>query len=80
MQYTIRSIPPALDRALRAWAQEEGTSLNEAAVRAMTRGLGLAGRTERQRDLSELMGSWVEDPEFDRALAEQDRIDEDLWE
>lgn len=79
MQYTLRNIPEALDRALRDWAREEGTSLNEAAVKAMVRGLGLTGELEKQRDLSELVGSWVEDPEFDCALAEQRQIDEDIW-
>ncbi len=45
----------------------------------MIRGLGLGGRPRRQRDLSAIAGSWIEDPEFDRALADQDLIDEDLW-
>lgn len=79
MQYTLRNVPPGLDQALRRWAIEEGTTLNEAALRAMIRGLGLGGRPRRQRDLSAIAGSWIEDPEFDRALADQDLIDEDLW-
>ncbi len=79
MQYTLRNIPQTLDRALRRRALEEGTSLNEAAIQAMIRGMGLAGEPQKVRDLSAIAGSWVEDPEFDRALAEQDVVDEDLW-
>lgn len=41
--------------------------------------MGLAEEPVRCRDLSDLAGTWTEDPEFDRAIADQDRIDEDLW-
>jgi len=33
----------------------------------------------RQRDLSDIAGTWQEDPEFDQAIAEQDQIDEQMW-
>lgn len=79
MQYTIRNIPQLLDAALRRKAREQGKSLNDVTVEALTRGAGLTGEQTRQRDLSDLAGKWQEDPEFDRALAEQDVIDEKLW-
>jgi hypothetical protein len=31
------------------------------------------------RDLDTLAGRWVEDHEFDRAIAAQERVDEALW-
>jgi hypothetical protein len=34
---------------------------------------------EKQRDLSALAGTWVEDPAFDEAIADQDKIDPDMW-
>jgi hypothetical protein len=34
---------------------------------------------QKQRDLSDLAGTWVEDPGFDEAIADQDRIDSVLW-
>jgi plasmid stability protein len=33
----------------------------------------------KKRDLSDLAGTWVEDPEFDAALEDQRRIDWELW-
>lgn len=79
MQYTIRNIPKPVDAALRQSAHRQGKSLNEVAVEALARGAGLTEIRARQRDLSDIAGSWRKDPEFDRALAAQDAIDEDLW-
>jgi hypothetical protein len=79
MQYTLRNIPPALDRALRALARREGKSLNEVAVSALARALGLGDTVVRQRELGDLAGTWEEDPEFDAVVAEHDEVDESLW-
>ena len=35
--------------------------------------------TIRYDDLDDLAGSWVQDLEFDKALAEMDNVDESLW-
>jgi plasmid stability protein len=79
MQYTIRNVPDYLDAALRGSAREKGKSLNEAAIEALARGVGLSGRRHRQRDLGDVAGSWIEDPPFERALAEQDTVDKEMW-
>lgn len=79
MQYTIRNIPPAVDRALRERARREGKSLNAVATEALARGLDLEGQAVRRRDLGAIAGSWVRDREVDRALDEQRTIDPDLW-
>jgi len=79
MQYTIRNIPDPLDAALRRSARERGKSLNEVAVEALARGVGLTETNIRQRDLQDIAGSWRKDPEFDRAVTAQDRVDEELW-
>ena len=39
MQYTIRNIPAEVDRALRKKAKAEGTSINQAALDALRRGV-----------------------------------------
>ena len=79
MQYTIRNVPETLDAMLRDRARKEGKSLNQVVLEAIARALGIPQEPVRQRDLSELSGTWREDPEFDRAIEDQDRIDEDLW-
>ena len=79
MQYTIRGIPVAVDAALRARARAEGKSLNEAAVNALAEGSGMAGTPRRRRDLDDIAGTWKADKAVEAALADQDRIDEDLW-
>ena len=79
MQYTTRNIPQALDRALRDRARVEGKSINEVTLEALARGAGFSGSGIRFRKLDDLAGSWKEDPEFDLALADQDRIDPEVW-
>lgn len=79
MQYTIRNVPELVDAALRQSARQQGKSLNDVAIEALTRGAGLTETRSRQRDLSDIVGSWRKDAEFDRALAAQDTIDEELW-
>ena len=79
MRYTIRHVPKRLDAALRRAAQEQRKSLNEVTIEALTRGAGVSGERTRQRDLSDIAGSWREDPAFDSAVADQDVIQPDLW-
>ncbi|MFO0840247.1 MAG: hypothetical protein U1D55_17195 [Phycisphaerae bacterium] len=78
-QYTIRSIPEDLDRALREYARRAAQSLNQAALDALRRGLSLPDSTPRRNDLDDLAGLWIEDPAFEETRAEFERIDEDAW-
>ena len=79
MQYTLRNIPEHLDTALRSSARQQGKSLNEVAIEALARGAGVSGQPRQQRDLRDIVGSWRKDPAFDKALADQDTIDEAMW-
>jgi hypothetical protein len=79
MQYTLRKIPPALDRALRERAQTEAKSMNEIAIEALAKGLGFGNGIQIRRDLSDVVGTWKKDKAFNQALLEQDQVDEDLW-
>lgn len=56
-----------------------GVSLNEAAVEAIRRGLGVVENEVVYDDLDDLAGTWQQDDEFDRAIEEQDRVDNDIW-
>lgn len=79
MQYTIRGIPPIVDQSLRERARRSGKSLNEATVEALTEASGLSGVRRRRRDLSDIAGAWKAEKAVENVLAEQDRVDEDLW-
>lgn len=79
MQYTIRGVPPAVDQALRKLARSSGKSLNETALEALAEGAGVSGAPRKRRDLTDLLGKWKPDQEFLDAIADQRRIDEDLW-
>jgi plasmid stability protein len=79
MQYTIRNVPTSLDAALRRRAQEQRKSLNEVAIEALARGAGISGERIRKRDLSDIVGTWQHDPAFDEAIADQDKVDEEMW-
>lgn len=79
MQYTIRRIPAAVDHALRERARAAGKSLNEAAVEALSEGSGMAGARRKRRNLGDVAGTWKAEKAVESALADQDRVDEDLW-
>jgi hypothetical protein len=79
MQYTIRGIPSAVDAALRQRARASGKSLNEATLDALSEGSGMAGLPRKRRDLGDIAATWKSEKSVDDALADQDRIDPDLW-
>lgn len=79
MQYTIRGVSPAVDRALRERARQSGTSLNETALAVLTEGVGLGTSAGARRDVSDIAGSWVAEDSVEEALLQQDIVDEALW-
>lgn len=79
MQYTLRNVPPGLDRALRRLARRQGRSLNEVTLAALSRAVGAEAEPVVHRQLGDLAGTWEHDPEFDAAIEAQDRVDPDLW-
>ncbi|HSU37931.1 MAG TPA: hypothetical protein VLJ38_00145 [Polyangiaceae bacterium] len=78
MQYTIRKIPPALDKALKARAKQLGKSVNELALEALAQSVG---EPVRRRELRRMPGSWTpaDAKAFDRFLDEHRQIDAELW-
>ena len=83
------SIASWIVAARRAWSRPRlqslllprttGTSLNEAAVDALVEGSGVAGGRRKRRDLGDIARTWRADKAVAAALADQDRVDEDLW-
>ena len=79
IQYTIRKVPPRIDQTLRERSRATGQSINQVALDALTKGLGLGNEKLRYKDMDDLAGTWVEDPDFDKIIEDQQRIDPELW-
>jgi hypothetical protein len=79
MTLTLANIPLELDEALRKKAIAEGKALDEVALDAMRTGLGLSNGGAKLRDLSDIAGTWISDPEVEAALRDQDRVDPEMW-
>lgn len=81
VQYTVRDVSSEVDLRLRETAALEGVSLNQAALGALARGLGVDGTPVRHRSLG---GIVRRAPKADlkawrAALRDQDRVNEDDW-
>ena len=79
IQYTIRDIPPRVDKRLRERSASYGSSLNQVAVLALSQAVGLDEQPHEFHDLDDLAGTWVHDADFDAAMKAQDRIDKEMW-
>ena len=79
IQYTIRNIPPALDRVIRKRAKEQGRSFNQTVVDLLN--VQVFGTTTPQEDkkFDWLFNQKTLDTRFDEAIAELSQIDEELW-
>jgi hypothetical protein len=73
VRYTLRGISPELKARLHAAARATGRDVNQVIIDALTTAYGAAevGNT----DLDRFGGTWVEDAEFDRAVASFREID-----
>lgn len=78
MQYTIRNIPPELDRVLKERAKRLNRSVNQVALEALAQSVG---ETVRRRNLRSMSGAWSKEEAaaFDRSLKLHRVIDEELW-
>jgi hypothetical protein len=59
--------------------RRESKSLDAVVIDALARGLALNAAPARHTDLDPLIGTWQDDPDFDRAVAEFERIDDESW-
>lgn len=81
VQYTVRDVPEEVDGRLRESAALEGVSLNQAALRALQRGLGGERVPVRYRTLRQMVASTpkASTKAWRAAIEEQDRIHPDDW-
>lgn len=80
---TLRNIPPKLQEVIRKRAGKAGLSLNKTVIRMLEEAAGQRATTGRglHHDLDHLAGTWTDEEAaaFDVALAEQRRVDPELW-
>lgn len=81
-QYTIRDIPERTNTRLREVAACMEISLNQAAVRALERGLGVTGQTVSYRKLKKLVPKPkdLDKKAWDKTLSDMDRVNPKDWE
>lgn len=80
-QYTIRDVPESTDHRLRETAALEDISLNQAALRAIQRGLGTEEPPLKYRSVSDLLPltAAVDTPGWIHVLSEMDRVNPEEW-
>jgi hypothetical protein len=82
---TIRGIPDEVEKVIEREAKRKRKSKNKIVVSLLERATGVkpaqSNRVELYHDLDHLSGSWSakEAERFEKHLAEQRKIDEDLW-
>lgn len=78
-QYTIRNVPPEVDRVLRRRAKETAKSFNQVALDALVAGTGQS--MTPKRDLGEVVGSLTkkEAAHIEEEVRLQHQIDPELW-
>ena len=80
IQYTIRNVPPSVDRVLRRQAEAQKLSLNALLLSALRSQAGVGIEPALHHDLDGFFGSWVSDKAVDRALGEVRKINPGDWE
>ena len=78
---TLRNIPDELARELEREKARRGGSLNQLAIDLMKEALGLGENGKRSNGLADLAGTWSAEEleEFERATAQFEQVDEELW-
>ena len=84
-QLTIRGFNEELAESIRGLARRDGTSLNQAALKLLRKGAGVADDKGSANtigtSLDDLFGAWSheESDAFDEALEIFEKVDEDAW-
>ena len=79
---TLRNIPRELREAVEQRAKSEGLSLNKTVIRMLEESVGTRQSRNLHHDLDHLAGTWSKEEaaDFEATLADQRRIDAELWE
>ena len=80
-QMTLRQVPDALEKGIRARARSTGRSLNRAMIALIEEALKVRPAQSKKRDVSRFAGQWSEEEcaAFARNTMVFERIDEETW-
>lgn len=79
IQYTIRNIPPDVDKQLRRKATKQGKSFNATIVEALEEAAGVTKKDGKYHDLDWFFGSGGIGNEEEAAFRAQRVIDQEKW-
>lgn len=79
VQLTVRGLPRVVAAHLKSQAQAQGKSLNRVVIEALMSTSGLGEQPVERHELDWIAGTWVDDPDFDAAVASFRTVDEELW-
>jgi hypothetical protein len=82
--FTMRRIPPTVERSLRRIARESHQSLNKTAIDLLAKATGAGPaekKTRKRRDVQSVFRQWTagEFEEFKRNTKRFEEIDEEMW-
>lgn len=80
-QMTVRQVPDAVEKGIRARTRKTGCSLNRAMIDLMEEALQIRPTEKKKRDISRIAGQWSTEEcvAFDRNTLVFERIDEETW-
>ncbi|MBI5233635.1 MAG: hypothetical protein HY880_04710 [Deltaproteobacteria bacterium] len=82
-QITIRDIPAEIEKIVRKEAENKGLSLNKAFISLIEKATGIKGKEKKApyHDIDHFFGIWPKEEasSFDKSLAFQRKVDEELW-
>ncbi len=76
MTLVLENLPPEVESEMRERAKASGQSIEQVALVALVAGIASTGLDEHLRAV---IGTWVDDPDFDAAVGEFERVDEKVW-
>lgn len=76
MTILLQNLPPDVEAELRRRATATGQSIEQVVVELIQIGLSSG---ELDENLQAVIGTWVDDPEFEAAIAEFERVDPEAW-
>jgi len=82
---TLRNMPPKVEQLIERRSEETGLSLNKTVIRILEESIEASSgpsAAHRHDYLDDLFGIWSDEEarEFDAILAEQRRIEPEMWE